>query len=283
VSTATATWLFILLTTAVLGQAAPAATGGEENAAVAVQSVWDFIVKGGPMMVPIGLCSLVALTVAVERLVSLRRRQVIPPEFLPTVRRLLDNDDSGRDDALDYCRDNGSSIANIFAAGIKRLGQPVEVIEKYIEDAGQREVVKLRKYLRLFSVIAAISPLLGLLGTIFGMIDAFQTVAASGAALGRTELLAKGIYQAMITTAAGLMVAIPVLVAYHGLSAKIDRLVGEIDMRTVDFVDEYAALHDGSSRAEPRLRAHADEKASEPEEVAEEAVSLGSRTGARAG
>ena len=215
------------------GDPAPAAS-------VQVQSVWDFVVKGGPMMIPIVICSLAALTVIVERLISLRGRRVIPPGFLPGLKNILDNDEGDPKQALDYCRRDGSPVAEVLAAGIKRLGEPVELLERHIQEAGEREVFKLRKYLRILVVVAAVAPLMGLLGTIFGMINAFQTVAASAEALGKTELLAKGIYEAMITTAAGLMVTIPVLIAYHWFSSRIEQLVGEIDRMTVDFAEEYA-------------------------------------------
>jgi biopolymer transport protein ExbB len=142
--------------------------------------------------------------------------------------------------ALEFCRRHPSPVSHVIAAGIRRLGEPIDLLEKHIEDAGEREAMKLRRFLRVLSVIAAVSPLLGLLGTIFGMITAFQTVAASAEALGKTELLARGIYEAMITTAAGLIVAIPSLVFYHWISARIDRLVMEIDHLCVEFVEEHA-------------------------------------------
>jgi biopolymer transport protein ExbB len=230
-TTASLTSLIILAQTN--GDAAPAAS-------VQVQSVWDFVVKGGPMMIPIAICSLAALTVIVERLVSLRGRRVIPPGFLSGLKNILDNDEGDSKQALDYCRRDGSPVAEVLAAGIKRLGEPVELLERHIQEAGEREVLKLRKYLRILVVVAAVAPLMGLLGTIFGMINAFQTVAVSAEALGKTELLAKGIYEAMITTAAGLMVTIPVLIAYHWFSARVERLVGEIDRMTVEFAEEYA-------------------------------------------
>jgi len=236
------------------GRAAPAvdsATKAESTGSVKVESVWDFVLKGGPVMIPIGICSLVALTVIVERLISLRKRQVIPPQFLPGLSKILETSDD-HDRALEYCKARSSPISNIVTPAIKRLGEPVAVLEKGIQEAGEREVVKLKKYLRLLSVIASISPLLGLLGTIFGMITAFQTVAASGEALGRTELLAKGIYEAMITTAAGLMVAIPVLIAYHGLSAKVDGLVHEMDRLLVELLETIASPARGAVGAPRR-------------------------------
>lgn len=245
--TPTSLWTLICL-----GQAASGA-GSDAAEAVQVQSVWDFVVKGGPMMIPIGLCSLVALTVIIERLISLRRRSVIPPDFLPGLKNALGDNGDRREEALEHCRKNGSPIANILAAGIKRPDDSVELLEKHIQEAGQREVLKLRKYVRVLAVIASIAPLMGLLGTIFGMINAFQTVAMSSEALGKAELLAKGIYEAMITTAAGLMVTIPVLIAYHWISAKVDRLVTEMDQTTVDFMEEYARPRLGD-QPRPRLQ-----------------------------
>ena len=225
----------------ILGQAdGPASAAVEASSSSQIQSVWDFAIKGGPMMIPIGICSLVAFAVLIERLMSLRRRQVIPPDFLPGLQSVLDNGPDARDAALEYCRNDGSPVATIFAAGIKRLSEPIELLEKHIQEAGQRVVLKLRKFLRLLSVIASIAPLMGLLGTIFGMIKAFQTVAMSGEALGKAELLAKGIYEAMITTAAGLLVAIPALIGYHWISSKIENLVAEMDEMTCDFIEEYA-------------------------------------------
>ncbi len=205
-----------------------------------VQSIWDFMVKGGPMMIPIVACSFVALAVTIERFFSLRHSAVIPPNFFPGLREALGSGDLDKKKAKEYCERNPSPVAKVMAAGIKRLGQPIELLERHIEEFGQRELFKLRKFLRVLSVIASITPLMGLLGTILGMIKAFQTVATSGEALGKTELLAEGIYEAMITTAAGLLVAIPVLIMYHWVSAKVDRLVGEIDLISVEFIEDFA-------------------------------------------
>ena len=208
---------------------------------VEITSVWDFMQKGDWMMIPIGVCSFIALTVVMERMLSLRRKSIIPDGFLEGVREVLpDTAPASRSAAIEHCRADGSPLANVIAAGIKRLGAPIDRVEHAIEEAGQREALRLRRFVRVLAVIASIAPLLGLLGTIFGMIKAFQTVAISGEALGRTEMLADGIYAAMITTAAGLVVAIPTLVCYHWVTAKIDRLVMEMDQITVDFIDDIA-------------------------------------------
>lgn len=233
-----------------LGQGAAASEAA--GSAVQVQSVWDFIVKGGPMMIPIGLASLLALAVVIERALSLRRGRIIPAEFLPGLESRLGERSGDVAEAVRYCREDGSPLASIFIAAIRRLGEPIERIEKHVAEAGRREVLKLRRFLRTLSVIASITPLMGLLGTIFGMIRAFQTVASSGEALGRTELLARGIYEAMITTAAGLIVAIPVLIAHHWLAARIQRLVLDIDQMTVDFIEEHVVHRRARPVAEGR-------------------------------
>lgn len=213
----------------VLGQAG-SAVPAEAAAAVKIESIWDFVVKGGPVMIPIGLCSLIALSVVIERLFSLKKSTIIPPGFVTGLRTMLERRGGDRAAALAYCQASGSPLANIVLAGLKKQHAPSEQLEKAVAEAGAREVTGLRKYLRVLSFVIAVSPLLGLLGTILGMISAFQTVAASGENLGRTELLAKGIYEAMITTAAGLIVTIPAMACYHWLCAKIDRLVQEMDL-----------------------------------------------------
>ncbi len=237
-------WMTVMVA-GVVGQAT--SSGGVAPTVADVQSVWGFVVKGGLMMVPILICSFIALAVVLERTWTLARRRVIPPGFLSGLEAALARD-GGRDEALAYCKAATSPIAPIFETAIKRRREPIELLEKHVQEAGERIAIKLRAYLRVLSVIAAITPLMGLLGTIFGMITAFQTVAGSGEALGKTELLAEGIYEALITTAAGLLVAIPVLVCYHWISAKIDLLIVEIDQLASTFIETHVG-QDASSGA----------------------------------
>ena len=182
-----------------------------------------------------------ALVVKRHDLVSLRRRQIIPPNFVVGLKAVMGDPKRDSAKALEYCAARPGPLAGIFTAAIKKLGEPLELLERAIQEAGRREIFKLRKFLRSLGVVGSVAPLLGLLGTIFGMISAFQTVAVSGESLGRTELLAKGIYEALITTAAGLIVAIPTVIAHHMLSAKVERLVFDMDAITIDFVEEYAS------------------------------------------
>jgi biopolymer transport protein ExbB len=223
-----------------LASAPPAGGSAPSSAAVQIQSIWDLVIKGGPMMIPIGLCSLVAVAVIIERVITLRRSSVLPSNFPPGLRKVMTESGGDRAKAMEYCSARPSPLSRVIGAAVKRLGEPSDAMERHVQEAGEREVMRLRKNLRALSVVAAVSPLLGLLGTIFGMILAFQTVAASGEALGKTEMLAEGIYQAMITTAAGLIVAIPALVCYHWLAAKIDGLIMRIDHLTVEFIEDTA-------------------------------------------
>lgn len=241
------------------GQVAPAGSpdasaAGDLAVAVSdastVESVLDYVQKGGVMMIPIGICSLIMLAVAIERIISLRRKRVIPNGFMQGLQEELRSSDYDPDRGIAYCEKNKSPIASVCIAGIKKLGRPPEAIERAVQDAGEWEVFKLRKNVRVLSVIAAIAPLMGLVGTIFGMIRAFQTVAASAEALGKTELLAEGIYEAMVTTAAGLIVAIPALIFYHWISAKIEKLVAEMDRVCIALLEDSLV---GAPIARPRL------------------------------
>ncbi len=243
-----------LLTLGQVDPQAPAAAADAVNAAqpaveaaaseaggggLTVASVWDFLIKGGPVILPIALCSLVAFAVFLERLMNLRRSAVIPRRLYKRVAEAMESG-GGPEEAKKLCEKNGSALAQVLAAGLRRLGEPTELLEKHVAEAGMRQVRRLKRRLRVLAVIGAVTPLLGLLGTILGMIGAFQTVASSAEALGRTELLAEGIYEAMISTAAGLTVAIPVIIAHHWLLARIDRLISDIDEIAVNFVERFA-------------------------------------------
>lgn len=210
-----------------------------DPADVAVGSVWDFIVKGGWMMLPIGLCSLAVIAVGVERSIVLRRTTVAPANLTPELIPLLAR--GAKRDALALLDRAPSPLSRILREGAQRLGRPIASVEKHMVSQGEHEIAQLRRRLRTLSVVAAVAPLLGLLGTIFGMIKAFQTVALSGEALGRTELLAEGIYEAMITTAAGLVVAIPALVLHHFFVARIETLTRLMDAACVEAVEAIAS------------------------------------------
>jgi len=201
-------------------------------------SVMELLNRGGPLMYVLYVCSIVVVAFAIERSVRLRRSAILPPDIVQKIRR-------GPDAAipldlpelLDELKHRDSPLARVITAGLRRVDRTLPELEKAIEDAGQREADHLRRGCRVLSIIASVSPLLGLLGTVLGMIKAFMTVAAREDALGRTELLAGGIYQALLTTAVGLGIAIPSLVLYYWFSENVDRLVSEMDDISIDFVE----------------------------------------------
>lgn len=205
-----------------------------------INSVLELMRKGGVMMIPIGICSLIVVAVAVERAAVLRSGRVVPKNFRKELDRAMDSaedDVEARRAGRNYCKGRPSPAANLILAGLEKLGHSSEVVEKHMGAAGEDEVYLMRRRLRALVVVAAIAPLLGLTGTIFGMIKAFQTVATSAEALGKAELLAEGIYEAMITTAAGLVVAMPTVVIFHWLSGRIERHARDLDRLGVAFIE----------------------------------------------
>ena len=207
-----------------------------------INSVLEMMQKGGIMMIPIGLCSLIVVAVAVERAAVLRAGRIVPKGFRKGLDRAMDSaedDVDARRAGRAYCKDRPSPAANLILAGLEKLGHSGEVVEKHMAAAGEDEVYLMRRRLRALVVVSAIAPLLGLTGTIFGMIRAFQTVASSADTLGRAELLAEGIYEAMISTAAGLLVAMPALVIFHWLTGRVERCARELDRLGVVFMERY--------------------------------------------
>jgi len=201
-----------------------------------VYSMLELLAKGGPVMIFIGLCSVVAVAAAVERFIGLRRKRIIPPDFMDGLTRAFGPDGTNIEGALAYCEQAPSPIANIIRAGILKLGRRLEIVEKAVEDAAAREIDRMRRGLEPLAVVGNVAPLLGLLGTIYGMISAFKTAAEQG--LGRAEVLATGIYEALVTTAAGLTVAVPALLLYHYFQGRVERLADEMEHIANEFLDQ---------------------------------------------
>ncbi len=190
------------------------------------RSLFDMIANGGPVMWPLGICSILAAAFMVERGLRLRRGAL--GTHADGRRLLAAYDEGGAPRALEEGARQGTPLARVLVAGLKRLDQPVLEMEKAVEDAGAREVRVLSAKLRPLVVIAAIAPLLGLLGTVWGMIQAFTQIAMSDA-LGKAEMLADGISSALITTAVGLTIAIPSQAAYYFFRSRLDRFVVAVE------------------------------------------------------
>ncbi len=176
----------------------------------------------------LGLFSLVSVTVAIERLVNTRRVCIVPTEIISELKRVVDGDRSTPADLQAVCDRHHVPVATILAAGLQRAGRPLPEVEKAMEDAAVREMGALRSRVRPLTVAGSVAPLIGLLGTVVGMIIAFKT--ASQAGLGKGEMLAQGIYMALVTTAAGLSIAIPSLLCAAFFNGKIERFFREIDV-----------------------------------------------------
>jgi biopolymer transport protein ExbB len=202
--------------------------------------LWEIIQQGGLLMIPIALCSLLLLAFVFERIICLRRGRVIPKPFVTRLLKQVQDGELDRDQALSLCEDNGSPVAEVFAGAVRKWGRPAVEVEQAILDAGERATNGLRRNLRIFNGVATVSPLLGLLGTVVGMIRSFNAIATSDA-MGRPELLASGISQALLTTAAGLTVAIPALIFYMYFVSRVDRLIIEIDALGQELVNTISA------------------------------------------
>jgi biopolymer transport protein ExbB len=185
----------------------------------------EFIIKGGPVMVPLLLCSVISLSIIVERCLSLRRRRILRYDVLQRIEELLR--DRKIPEASTLCKRYPSSMTRILLAAILNHDKSRQEIKEIIEDAGRQEVPVLERYLTILGTIASISVLLGLLGTVSGMIRTFNAIAALG--YGHPEALAGGISEALVATATGLAIAIPTLVMYNFFTSKVDSMVIEME------------------------------------------------------
>ena len=183
---------------------------------------------GRPFTVAFVIASVIGVWSVVERLVILRRRRVIPKAF---VERFLMHLRAGRMDkseAVAICHQNKSPMADIFMHGVRKWGRSSVEVEQAVLDGGERQVTQLKKGLRVLNGVSTLSPLIGLLGTVVGMIRSFNDIATAGA-MGQTQTLANGIALALLTTAVGLLIAIPAMAAYLYLAGRIDSIVMEMD------------------------------------------------------
>ena len=250
---------FVLLVFTSMAMAQEVGAGaGEER-----ESIFDLLKKGGPVMIPLGIASVLALALAVERFISLKKERVLPDEFISGFGKSWDSDPSGKA-AEKFCDDSAGAAGHVFKAGIQWRDQGHEAISRAIEDAGNREAEKMKRSVRPLSVIATVCPLLGLLGTVYGMIDAFQRTAASGGAA-KTADLANGIYQALVSTAAGLTIAIPVLLLFQWLSTRADRAIDHIDEVGTSFIVNHTLSKGKAERKPEAQEAAAKEPSKTPE------------------
>jgi biopolymer transport protein ExbB len=200
---------------------------------ISKESVWEFLKAGGPVMIPIGLCSVAALGFALERYMALTRRRVCPKGFDDALSALEKGDAAA---ALAACDKTDAPGTRVLAAGLRRRGATMNDIERAMEDQGAKEVERLRGGLRAIHLIVGLAPLLGLFGTVVGIYEAFHVIARSNA-LGNAQRLASGIETALITTIGGLMVAIPCICVHYHLSTRAKRLLAFLEARLTGVVE----------------------------------------------
>lgn len=184
-----------------------------------------WFLKGGPVMWAILACSICSLAIFLERFFILRRKKIIPPLFLSTIQDLISKNKISEAQVL--CHQHSSPLSHILQVGIENHGKSRDRMKENIEEIGKKEAIQLSKNVGALGTIAHISPLLGLLGTVLGMMKVFQIITEKG--VGNAQSLAGGIAEALITTIAGLIVAIPTLVAYRYLNGKVKAFVTEIE------------------------------------------------------
>lgn len=214
------------------------------------RTIGEFLASGGELMIPIGLCSVMVLALALERGIALRRARILPGR----VRDVLDTLSAGRvDDARAALDGDRSFGARVLAAGFRRRGYALRDVEGAMEDQALKEVEKLRRNVRPLVLIGGIAPLLGLLGTVLGIAESFRRVSQAG--MGKPEVLAGGIELALTTTIAGLSVAIPAMVLAAWLQGRVRRLALWADEQLAPAVEVLAAAPGARATAEEETHA----------------------------
>lgn len=184
-------------------------------------------------MYPIFICSLIAITIFFERMFFLKSIKTKTKRFVLRVKNLVKK--GSIELAVSACRKSPTPISEIMLAGLMKFGRGRDEMKEAIEDSANQEIPVLERNLSTLSTIGNITPLLGLLGTVFGMVKAFNVIAVMG--VGKPEALAGGISEALLTTAFGLSIAIPTIVVYNYLSHRVDKLIREMEINCVDLID----------------------------------------------
>ena len=196
-------------------------------------SLLDLLMKGGPIMIPILILSLIAVYVFIERYLAIKKAS---KEELNLINNVRDFIHAGRiDSALAFCRSSDKPVSRMIEKGIKRIGRPLKEIEESIEIIGKFEVYKLEKNMAILAIIAGIAPMFGFIGTIIGVIKIFHDISIAGDV--SIASVSSGLYTKMVSSAAGLIVGIFAFVCYHWLNIMIDKIVQNMEKNAMDFID----------------------------------------------
>jgi biopolymer transport protein ExbB len=196
-------------------------------------TLWNMLVKGGVIMIPIGVLFLGAIYLFFERFFSLRRATTVDKRFMTKIQDYISHGDING--ALRYCNDINTPVSRMLGKGLKKVGKPMQDIEKSLESAGKIEVLNLEKNLSILGTIAGIAPMFGFIGTIIGVIKIFFDISVSNDI--SINIIAAGLYTKMVASAGGLIVGILAHSAYHYLVFKIDREVYKMEANAIQFID----------------------------------------------
>jgi len=239
----TAILLQITQTGQVVADTANAIVGQMEEMPTEITlSLWDLALKGGWILAILAVMSIIAIYIFIERFMAIQRASKEEKNFMNNIRDFIHE---GRiDSAVTLCKNNDSPIARMILKGLSRIGRPLNDINAAIENVGKLEVSKLEKNIAGLATISGAGPMLGFLGTVIGMIRAFYDMSMAGNNID-IGLLSTGIYQAMVTTVAGLIVGIIAYICYNILVARIEKLVFLLEANATEFMD---VLHEPSKK-----------------------------------
>ena len=207
---------------------------GAEPVAEQELSVWDLCLKGGFIMIPLLILSLVSIYIFVERYLALRKAAADDVTFMKRIKDYIH--DGEVESAENLCKKTDTPYARLIVKGISRIGRPMNDVLVAIENVGNIEVARLGKGFTWLATTAAGAPMLGFLGTVTGMVKAFFSLASAGNSA-NISILAGGIYEALVTTVAGLVVGIIALFAYNYLTARVNHIMNQLENKTMEFMD----------------------------------------------
>lgn len=196
-------------------------------------NIIELVVKGGPIMIPIGLLLLVSVFIFFERYFTIRKASRGDDKFMLNIRDYMVNGNMPAAKML--CKNTDTIISRMIEKGISRIGRPIREIEGAIENEGKLEIYKMEKNLAVLNIVAGIAPMLGFLGTIFGVIIIFYDISIQKTF--DIDTISGGLYVKMVTSASGLLVGIIAFIAHHYLTIMIDRVINKMQINAVDFID----------------------------------------------
>ncbi|GCC49796.1 MotA/TolQ/ExbB proton channel family protein [Chryseotalea sanaruensis] len=197
-------------------------------------SVLDLALKGGWVMLPLALMWIAAIYLFIERLLTINKANMDPEPFMNRVKELVQRNDIQGAKLL--CAQSGTPVARMIEKGVSRIGSPLKNIEASIENVGKLEIFKLEKNLSTLATISGAAPMIGFLGTVIGMVQAFISISQEEGSVS-PKLLSNGIYEAMITTVGGLIVGIMAYLAYNYLVTRVAKVIHKMEYTSIDFID----------------------------------------------